>query len=341
MRWKVKFLSPLGSATFSSETIASGICLSQFMEGPQLKSLDTHSKRSPLQQSITIQSEGSFIRIGFPSILETISSEDKILWKSSQTDLSLNHEIIVAASTSFTVRFKNGEIALVDLSPSTWMERLASDRRAKMTVGIVAAHLVIFALLSLQISRSQQIDEPILDISKVEVLLTSPATGSSYSPAPTTPQKSHWNQLLKGMNLKSPRISLSSSNKTAPAFPRVTESATKDFFGYETSAPRLESSAGVNINTQQIADSLRPYQARLKDCYSEALFLDGGLRGKAELRLNVTSVGRIESLELSGLEGSNHSQQSLRNCFQQVLNSARLPATSQDFAVSQSLVLYQ
>jgi len=157
----------------------------------------------------------------------------------------------------------------------------------------------------------------------------------------TAPSDQKWNQLLKGMKLRSSKVSLASPDKTAPEFPKTTESSRKDFFGYEASTPQLVSAPGTDINAQQVADSLRPFQSKLKECYSEALFIDSRLKGRANLMIRVKSAGRIESLEIQGLDGSSQSQSSLQSCFHRVLSSARLPSASRDFAVSQSLVLYQ
>jgi len=197
--------------------------------------------------------------------------------------------------------------------------------------------------MTLHLAISHRPEEPSIDLSQVEVQLQT--VESRPTPVTSTNQaassEKSWAQMIKGMKLRSSKVSLGPAEKTAPAFPQLSESSRKDFFNYEVSAPEVVSGANLDLNANQIADSLRPYQARLKDCYSEALFLDAQLRGRAQLLLNVKSVGQIESLEVRGLEGSPQSQQSLRRCFQQVLTSARLPSASQDFAVSQSLVLYQ
>jgi hypothetical protein len=341
IRWSVQVEQTSGLQPSPLEMMGSGICISHFMEGPRLTSVQTHSKRRSLQQDITIQEEKDFLRVGFPPSVVRISSHDETIWGRPQETSSLNNEVIIPRADFLRFHFQNGDSVRVCISSATWLQKIKASTTLSVTAGILSFHLLLLGLLSLHISFSQQTEELALDISQVEVLVQSTPALTTQSQSTAAPSEQKWNQLLKGMNLKSSKVSLASPDKSAPEFPKITESSRRDFFGYEASAPKIVSSPGTDINAQQIADSLRPFQARLKECYNEALFLDSRLKGRANLMIRVGSTGKIESLAIQGLDGSSQSQNSLQSCFHRVLSSARLPTASRDFAVSQSLVLYQ
>lgn len=341
IRWSVQVEKASNLQPIPLEMMGSGICISHFMEGPRLTSVQTHSKRRSLQQDITIQEEKDFLRMGFPSSVVRISHHDEIIWSRPHETSSLNNEVMIPRTDFLRFQFQNGDSVSVGTSPATWLEKIKSSKTLSVTAGIVGFHLLLLGLLSLHISFSQQTEEPALDISQVEVLVQAPTVQSLNPQGAAAPSEQKWNQLLKGMKLRSSKVSLASPDRSAPEFPKVTESSRRDFFGYEASAPKIVSSPGTDISAQQIADSLRPFQSRLKECYNEALFIDSALQGRANLMIRVRSAGKIESLEIQGLDGSSQSQNSLQSCFHRVLSAARLPSASRDFAVSQSLVLYQ
>lgn len=340
-RWSVQVEKVSHLQPAPLEMMGSGICISHFIEGPRITSLQTHSKRRSLQQNISIQEEKDFLRLGFPSSVTQISSHQETIWIRPSESSSLNHEMIIERTDFLRFQFQNTDSVSVRIYPATFLQKIRSSRGLSLAVGVLSFHLILLGLLSLHLSFSQQPEEQPLDISQVEVLVQAAPVQSSQSQASAAPSEQKWNQLLKGMNLRSSKVSLATPDKTAPEFPKVSESSRRDFFGYEASTPKLVSSPGTDINAQQIADSLRPFQARLKECYNDALFLDSSLKGRANLMIRVKSAGRIESLEIQGLDGSPQSQDSLESCFHKVLSSARLPTASRDFAVSQYLVLYQ
>ncbi len=313
----------------------------------------------PEDPSIGISLAKTGLSVSLPNHCKLRDGEGTLIWAPGSLSIhSANRTTLGWVSTPkmLVIDFTNGEKLEITLRPATHRNILEQFKRvAACLILAFAVHFFCSVVGILSWRPGHRIILKPVDLSKLETVnvVQAPPTQefseSASSEEVSAMQMAQARKLLNSWGIPTKKGSRIKTADASKAFDDAFKGGTGAKTGKINAAGwrdawRLdaqEDEKPLNLSEAQILAVIQKVQARLKECYEDALIFDSALDGTLQLAIDVAAKsGVVTQVNLGQKAGvKTSSRDKLRSCFASAFRSVAFPNPSQDFTITQTLNL--
>lgn len=223
------------------------------------------------------------------------------------------------------------------------------DRRVLISFAVaILANLFVMAAMALSFHAHAPRLTRVRDISKIQLSLASSNTSrvlgdpSALAALQQARETRRAQKLMDSWGVGKPIQNANQVLKPGVydrAFSAKSGGAALPSWQVSTSVDEDQLQKPLNLSDEEIARALRAVSVDLRECYNQVLIRDTTLKGKPQVILDISEAGRIQTLDLLGLNAQSSSITQLRACFLKAYEQVLLKKPNQPFVVTQTLVL--